>query len=54
MRVMGADAQAIQSQLGHSSVQVTVDVYTRLFEGDLDDVMAKLDAQHRGDVRKLG
>ncbi|WP_130650191.1 tyrosine-type recombinase/integrase [Egicoccus halophilus] len=47
LRAMGADAKAIQSQLGHSSIQVTLDVYTHLFEGDLDDVMGKLDTAHR-------
>lgn len=48
LRAMGADAKAIQAQLGHSSVQVTMDTYTHLFEGALDDVMDAVDAHHRG------
>lgn len=47
MRAMGADAKAIQAQLGHSSVQVTMDTYTHLFDGALDDVMDAVDAHHR-------
>lgn len=48
LRAMGADAKAVQAQLGHSSVQVTLDTYTHLFEGALDDVMSAVDAHHRG------
>ncbi len=39
----GADPKAVQAQLGHSSIQVTFDVYGHLFEGHLDDVMGRLE-----------
>ena len=44
MRAAGADVKAIQQQLGHQSATVTLDTYTHLFEGDLDEVMDRLDA----------
>jgi integrase len=44
MRTTGADINVIQKQLGHRSVTVTLDTYTHLFEGDLDEVMDRLDA----------
>lgn len=43
MRSVGADVKAIQQQLGHRSPVVTMTVYTHLFEGELDDVMARLE-----------
>jgi hypothetical protein len=44
MRAAGADVKVIQQQLGHRSATVTLDTYTHLFEGDLDEVMDRLDA----------
>lgn len=44
MRAAGADIKAIQQQLGHQTATVTLNIYTHLFEGDLDDVMDRLDA----------
>jgi len=44
MRAAGADVKAIQQQLGHRSATVTLNTYTHLFEGDLDEVMDRLDA----------
>lgn len=44
MRANGADVKAIQSQLGHSSSQVTLDTYTHLFEHALDGVMDAMEA----------
>ncbi len=38
MRAAGADVKAIQQQLGHRNASVTLDTYTHLFEGDLDEV----------------
>ena len=35
--------KVIQDHLGHSSIQVTFDVYGHLFEADLDDLAAKLE-----------
>lgn len=42
-RTAGADVKAIQQQLGHRNASVTLDTYTHLFEGDLDEVMERLD-----------
>ena len=44
MRAAGADVKSIQQQLGHRSATVTLNTYTHLFEGDLDDVMDRLEA----------
>jgi hypothetical protein len=44
MRAAGADVKAIQQQLGHQTATVTLNTYTHLFEGDLDDIMDRLDA----------
>jgi hypothetical protein len=44
MRAAGADVKAIQQQLGHRNATVTLNTYTHLFEGDLADVMDRLDA----------
>jgi hypothetical protein len=43
MRAAGADVKAIQQQLGHQTATVTLNTYTHLFEGDLDEVMDRLD-----------
>jgi integrase len=44
MRAAGADVKAIQQQLGHRNATVTLNTYTHLFEGDLAEVMDRLDA----------
>jgi hypothetical protein len=41
----GANVQAVQRMLGHASAAMTLDVYAELFEDDLDEVAAGLDAQ---------
>lgn len=43
MRAAGADIKAIQQQLGHRNATVTLNTYTHLFEGDLAEVMDRLD-----------
>jgi integrase len=43
MRAAGADVKAIQQQLGHRNASVTLNTYTHLFEGDLAEVMERLD-----------
>ncbi len=43
MRAAGADVKAIQQQLGHRNPSVTLNTYTHLFEGDLTEVMDRLD-----------
>jgi integrase len=50
----GANVKAVQKMLGHASAAMTLDVYSGLFDDDLDGVAARLDAQatavsaHRG------
>ncbi|MBH0188921.1 MAG: tyrosine-type recombinase/integrase [Nitrospira sp.] len=51
----GTNVKYIQSQLGHSSISITLDVYSHLFEGDhrhqvqrLDDVVPETEAQGLG------
>ena len=51
MRAAGADVKAIQQQLGHRNASVTMDTYTHLFEGDLDEVMDRLDAHFATESR---
>lgn len=40
----GANVKALQRMLGHASAAMTLDVYADLFDGDLDDVAALIDA----------
>ncbi|TCK63122.1 MupG family TIM beta-alpha barrel fold protein [Curtobacterium sp. PhB136] len=47
----GANVKALQRMLGHASAAMTLDTYTDLFEDDLDDVAAALDAAR---MRRLG
>lgn len=42
----GAHPKAIQAQLGHSSIQVTLDLYGHLFPDDMDRLAEQLDAAH--------
>ncbi len=51
MRAAGADVKAIQQQLGHRSATVALNTYTHLFEGDLDDVMDRLEAYAANETR---
>jgi integrase len=39
----GANVKAVQRMLGHASAAVTLDVYSDLFDNDLDTVSAALD-----------
>nr|WP_309617846.1 integrase [Salinibacterium sp.] len=39
----GANVKAVQRRLGHASAAVTFDVYSDLFDSDLDAVSAALD-----------
>ena len=44
----GANVKAVQRMLGHASAEVTLNVYSDLFDDDLDDVAMRLDhAAHR-------
>ena len=43
----GAGPKSVQGQLGHSTITTTFDTYGHLFEGHLDDVMDRLDADWR-------
>ncbi len=51
MRAAGADVKSLQQQLGHRSATVTLNTYTHLFEGDLDDVMDRLQAHSATETR---
>jgi integrase len=44
----GASVKAVQRMLGHASAAMTLDVYSGLFEDDLDTVAEHLDAAARG------
>ena len=39
----GANVKTIQRMLGHTSAAMTLDVYSDLFDDDLDDVATALD-----------
>lgn len=39
----GANVKAIQRMLGHASAAMTLDVYSGLFDDDLDGVAERLD-----------
>jgi integrase len=40
----GANVKAVQKMLGHSSAAMTLDVYSGLFDDDLDGVADRMDA----------
>lgn len=40
----GANVKAVQRMLGHDSVALALDVYSDLFDTDLDEVAARADA----------
>jgi len=46
----GANVKAVQRMLGHARASMTLDVYADLFDEDLDDVAANLDAAIRAAV----
>ena len=46
MIAQGAHPKAIQAQLGHSSIQVTLDLYGHLFPDDMDRLATQLNAAH--------
>ena len=41
----GANVKAVQRMLGHASAAMTLDVYSGLFDDDLDGVAARLDQE---------
>jgi site-specific recombinase XerD len=43
----GANVKAVQRMLGHAKASMTLDVYTDLFDADLDDVANNLNAAIR-------
>jgi hypothetical protein len=46
----GANPKGVQRMLGHASAAMTLDVYSDLFDSDLDTVADRLDRQHTTDV----
>ena len=51
---VGANVKAVQRMLGHAKASMTLDVYADLFDDDLDDVAANLDAAMRADGDPAG
>jgi integrase len=49
----GANVKAVQRMLGHAKASMTLDVYTDLFDEDLDSVAANLDAAIRSAAAPL-
>ncbi|WP_420100139.1 tyrosine-type recombinase/integrase [Corynebacterium sp.] len=47
----GANVKVVQRQLGHTSAAMTLDTYTDLFDQDLDEVAASIDATLQGVVK---
>ena len=43
MIASGANVKTVQSQLGHKTATMTLDLYGHLFPDDLDDVADKMD-----------
>lgn len=46
----GAHVKAVQRMLGHASAAMTLDVYSDLFDDDLDAVAKALDQAHRSAI----
>jgi len=42
----GANVKAVQRMLGHASAAMTLDVYSGLFDDDLDGLAARMDEAH--------
>ena len=40
----GASVKAVQAMLGHESAAMTLDIYSGLFDGDLDDIASRMSA----------
>jgi integrase len=56
----GANVKAVQRMLGHASAAMTLDVYSGLFDADLDSVAVQLDSLpgvspvcHRAEIIEL-
>ncbi|MGH2659347.1 MAG: tyrosine-type recombinase/integrase, partial [Actinomycetota bacterium] len=49
----GAHPKAIQAHLGHSSIQVTLDIYGHLFPDEMDRLAEQLDAAHVASSRQI-
>lgn len=46
----GANVMVLQRMLGHSSAAITLNVYTDLYDADLDEVVRRMDALLRRDL----
>ena len=49
----GAHPKAIQTHLGHSSIQVTLNLYSHLYPDEMDRLAAHLDAAHGAKPRQV-
>jgi integrase len=50
----GANVKVVQRMLGHASAAMTLDTYAKLFNEDLDDVAARMDAAHCAALGEAG
>jgi integrase len=50
----GANVKAVQRMLGHASAAMTLDVYSGLFDDDLDGVAERLDVASAADGYQVG
>lgn len=48
-----ASVKVVQNMLGHNQAAVTLDVYADLFNTDMDDVAARIDAARNRSVLKM-
>lgn len=48
----GASLKVVQNMLGHSSAAMTLDVYSDLFDTDVDDVAERMDAARKRSMGK--
>ena len=49
----GASVKVVQNMLGHSSAAMTLDVYSDLFDTDVDDAAERIDAPGWGSCRRI-
>ena len=44
----GASVKAVQRMLGHRNASVTLDIYSGLYDEDLESLAQRMDAKYRG------
>ena len=53
-RAAGADLRFVQRTLGHSSPVVTANIYSDLYDSELDTVATNLDRMHENNASPTG